>query len=134
MQSLFPSGEQGGARETSKTLPEEMRQLIVDLHAEMPTMSWREIAEVCYIRHGRKPDHKSVKHIATSGPPPSLQARRYQPWHQIGVIPFFRTLFPAKRGRADCFTASSRCKEAFSSPFMSAHGPQECFLCCQTPS
>jgi putative transposase len=24
-----------------------------------------------------------VKHIATSGPPPSLQARRYQPWHQI---------------------------------------------------
>jgi putative transposase len=83
MQSLFPSGEQGGARETSKTLPEEIRQLIVDLHAEMPTMSWREIAEVCYIRHGRKPDHKSVKHIATSGPPPSLQARRYQPWHQI---------------------------------------------------
>lgn len=83
MQSLFPSGEQGGARETSKTLPEEIRQLIVDLYAEMPTMSWREMAEVCYIRHGRKPDHKSVKHIATSGPPPSLQARRYKPWHQI---------------------------------------------------
>jgi hypothetical protein len=83
MQSLFPSGEQGGARETSKTLPEEIRQLIVDLHSEMPNMSWREIAEVCYIRYGRQPDHKSVKHIATSGPPPSLQARRYQPWHQI---------------------------------------------------
>src|SRR6266487_1893474 len=33
MQSLFPSGEQGGARETGKTLPEEIRQLIVDLHA-----------------------------------------------------------------------------------------------------
>jgi len=83
MQSLFPSGEQGGARETGKTLPEEIRQLIVDLHVEMPAMSWREIAEVCYIRHGRRPDHKSVKHIATSGPPPSLQARRYQPWHDI---------------------------------------------------
>jgi len=83
MQSLFPSGEQGGARETGKTLPEEIRRLIVDLHSEMPTMSWREIAEVCYIRYGRRPDHKSVKHIATSGPPPSLQARRYQPWHQI---------------------------------------------------
>jgi hypothetical protein len=83
MQSLFSSGEQGGARETSKTLPEEIRQLIVDLHTELPTMSWREIAEVCYIRHGRRPDHKSVKHIATSGPSPSLQARRYQPWPQI---------------------------------------------------
>jgi hypothetical protein len=83
MQSLFSSGEQGGARETGKTLPEEIRQLIVDLHAELPTMSWREIAEVCYIRSGRRPDHKNVKRIATSGPSPSLQARRYQPWHLI---------------------------------------------------
>src|SRR5712691_2498637 len=83
MQSLFSSGEQGGARETSKTLPEEVRQLIVDVHAEAPTMSWREIAEICYIQYGRRPDHKNVKHIATATPPPSLQARRYQPWHQI---------------------------------------------------
>ena len=83
MQSLFSSGEQGGARETSKSLPAEIRQLIVDLHAELPTMSWREIAEVCYIRYGRRPDHKSVKHIATATPPRSLQSRRYQPWHVI---------------------------------------------------
>ncbi len=83
MSSLFAAGSQGGARETGKTLPEDVRQLIVDLHAEMPTMSWREIAEVCYIRYGRRPDHKNVKRIATSGPPPSLSARRYQPWHQI---------------------------------------------------
>ncbi len=83
MQSLFPSGEQGGARETGKTLPEEIRQLIVDLHAEAPSMSWREIAEVCYLRYGRKPSHHSVKHIATASPPPSLSARRYQPWHLI---------------------------------------------------
>ncbi len=83
MASLFVSGEQGGARETGKTLPEDVRQLIVDLHAEMPTMSWREIAEVCYIQYGRRPDHKNVKRIATSGPLPSLKVRRYQPWHQI---------------------------------------------------
>jgi transposase len=83
MASLFSSGEQGGARETSKTLPPEIRQLIVDLHFELPSMPWREIAEVCYIRYDRKPDHKSVKHIATSNPLPSLQARRYQPWHLI---------------------------------------------------
>jgi putative transposase len=83
MASLFASGEQGGARETGKTLPPEIRQLIVDLHAELPSMSWREIAEVCYIRYGRRPDHKNVKRIATSGPAPSLSARRYPPWHQI---------------------------------------------------
>jgi len=83
MQSLFASGEQGGARETSKSLPPDMRQLIVDLHFELPSMSWREIAEICYIRYGRRPDHKNVKRIATSGPPPSLRVRRYQPWHLI---------------------------------------------------
>lgn len=83
MASLFSSGEQGGARETGKTLPEEVRQLIVDLHVEKPSMSWREIAEICYIQYGRRPDHKSVKHIATSFPRPGLTSRRYQPWHQI---------------------------------------------------
>src|SRR5260221_5733104 len=83
MQSLFSSGEQGGERETSKTLPPEICQLIVDLHAGLPTMSCREIAEICYIRYGRRPAHHSVKHIATSGPAPSLQARRYQTWHLI---------------------------------------------------
>jgi transposase len=83
MQSLFASEEQGGARGTSKSLPPEMRQLIVDLHFELPTMSWREIAEICYIRYGRKPDHKNVKHIATSGQKPSLSTRRYQPWHLL---------------------------------------------------
>jgi putative transposase len=53
------------------------------VQAELPTMSWREIAEICYIRYGRRPAHHSVKHIATSGPPSTLSARRYQPWHQI---------------------------------------------------
>ena len=83
MQSLFSSQKPREDVETTKTLPPEMRQLIVDLHAELPTMSWREIAEICYIRSGRKPSHHSVKHIATSGPPPSLQARRYQTWQMI---------------------------------------------------
>jgi len=83
MMSLFSSQEPREHVETTKTLPAEMRQLIADLHAELPAMSWREIAEICYIRYGRTPAHHSVKHIATSGPPPSLTARRYQPWHLI---------------------------------------------------
>ena len=83
MQSLFATQEQRNQTETFRSLPEEIRQLIVDLHCEMPAMSWREIADICFIRFGRKPSHHSVKHIATSGTPPPLQARRYLPWHQI---------------------------------------------------
>src|SRR5258708_25822449 len=83
MQSLFATQEPRNQTETSRSLPEEIRQLIVDLHCEMPAMSWREIADICFIRFGRKPSHHSVKHIATSGTPPPLQARRYPPWHQI---------------------------------------------------
>jgi len=83
MQSLFPTLEPREQGETSRTLPEDLRQLISDLHAELPTMSWREIAEVCYIRSGRKPSHNSVKQVIATGLPPSLTARRYQPWHLI---------------------------------------------------
>src|SRR5439155_20350227 len=39
MQSLFPELSPREQRETSRTLPREMRQLISDLHAELPTMS-----------------------------------------------------------------------------------------------
>jgi len=83
MRSLFSSEEPREQGDTPKTLPSEMHQLIVDVHAELPSMSWREIAEICYIRYGRKPSHHSVKHIATSGPSRSLTVRRYQPWHLI---------------------------------------------------
>lgn len=83
MASLFATQEPRDQTETSRSLPEEIRQLIVDLHREMPAMSWREIADICFIRFGRKPSHHSVKHIATSGAPQPLQARRYPPWHQI---------------------------------------------------
>jgi hypothetical protein len=67
MQSLFSSAEQCGARETRNPQPPEMRQVIVDLYAKYPGMSWREIAEMCNIRYGRRPAHPSVKHIAPLG-------------------------------------------------------------------
>src|SRR6266852_3696040 len=46
MQSLFASQSPHEQTETSRSLPEEIRQLIVDLHREMSTMSWREIADI----------------------------------------------------------------------------------------
>ncbi len=83
MQSLFADQKPREQTETSRSLPEEIRQLIVDLHREMSHMIWREIADICFIRFGRKPSHHSVKHIATSGSPPPFQARRYPPQHQM---------------------------------------------------
>jgi hypothetical protein len=78
MAGLFPSGEQGGERETHHSLPPEIHQLIIDLHAELPTISWREIAEICYIRFGRRPAHRSVKHITTTETLAGSRERRYQ--------------------------------------------------------
>ncbi len=83
MLSLFSSEKPREAPETARSLPPDMRQLIVDLHAELPTMSWREMADICYIRYGRKPSHHSVQRVIADGPSPSLKARRYQPWAMI---------------------------------------------------
>jgi putative transposase len=60
-----------------------MRQLIVDLRVELPTMSLREIAEICEARFNRRPSHNSVKMVLASGPPPSITTRRYPTWDQI---------------------------------------------------
>ncbi len=79
MLSLFSEDQPRESPETARSLPPDMRQLIVDLYAELPRMSWREMANICYIRYGRKPSHHSVQRIEASGPPPSLKARRYQP-------------------------------------------------------
>ncbi|BCL80934.1 helix-turn-helix domain-containing protein [Ktedonobacteria bacterium brp13] len=55
MVSLFASKPCKQAEAWS--LPPEMRQLIVDLRVELPSMSLREIADICEIRFNRKPSH-----------------------------------------------------------------------------
>ncbi|WP_220207979.1 hypothetical protein [Reticulibacter mediterranei] len=47
MVSLFASRPRKQPQETARSLPPDMRQLIVDLRVELPTMSLREIAEIC---------------------------------------------------------------------------------------
>ena len=54
-----------------------MRQLIVDLCVELPTMPLREIAEVCEVCFQRRPSHNSVKMVLAFGPSPSIQMRRF---------------------------------------------------------
>lgn len=60
LDSLF-AGE--GARRRS--LPPTMRRLVVDLKAEHPSMRSHEIARVCYVRFGRRPDYRTVERVLT---------------------------------------------------------------------
>jgi putative transposase len=83
MVSLFTTPPQISLPETTPSLPGEIRQMIVDLRKELPTMSLREIAEICAVRFDRKPSHHTVKFVLASGQPSSLMTRRYQPWSMI---------------------------------------------------
>lgn len=83
MVSLFASKPRKQPEVSARSLPPDMRQLIVDLRFELPTMSLREIAQICEVRFGRRPSHNSVKLVLASGPPPSITSRRYQTWDQM---------------------------------------------------
>ena len=78
MVSFFASRPRKQPQETARSLPPDMRQLIVDeAPVEMPDMSIREIAEICDTRFQRRPSHHSIKTVLASGPPPSIQMRRF---------------------------------------------------------
>jgi hypothetical protein len=83
MISRFASKPRKQPQETARSLPPDMRQLIVDLRVELPTMSLREIAEICAVRFKRHPSHHTVQLVLASGPPPSITARGYQTWEKV---------------------------------------------------
>lgn len=66
-----------------RSLPVPMRQLIVDLKAEHPGFTLREIAKICSIRLGRQPSHNTVKHVLAEGPLPSRTARQFSHYADI---------------------------------------------------
>lgn len=82
MASLFPK-ERAPASETSRSLPPEMRQLIVDLKAEHPGFTPHEIATICFLRFERRPSDHTVKRVLAEGPLPSISGRRYPAYAEI---------------------------------------------------
>jgi hypothetical protein len=82
MASLFPK-ERAPASETSRSLPPEMRQLIVDLKAEHPGFTPHEIATICFLRFERRPSDHTVKRVLAEGPRPSISGRRYPAYAEI---------------------------------------------------
>lgn len=82
MASLFPK-ERNPSPDTGRSLPEEMRQLIVDLKAEHPGFTPHEIATICFLRFERRPSDHTVKRVLAEGPPPSISGRRYPAYAEI---------------------------------------------------
>ena len=79
MESLFGSEHALGHRR----LPPGICRLIVDLKAEHPPLNPNEIATVCYVRFGRRPDPKTIKKVLADEPAPLRMMRRFPPYHEI---------------------------------------------------
>jgi len=77
--SLFAS--EGAKR---RGLPPAMRRLVVDLKAEHPPTRPHEIATVCFVRFGRRPDYHTVERVLAEEPMPLRIIRRFPPYHEMG--------------------------------------------------
>src|SRR5260370_6559383 len=82
MASLFPK-EHAPSPDKARSLPPDMRQLIVDLKAEHPGFRPNEIATICFLRFGRRPSPHSVQRGLADGPKPRVSTRRYPAYAQI---------------------------------------------------
>jgi len=78
VESLFGSDRAG-----HRQLPPALRRRIVDLKAEYPGFNLNEIANVCYVLFGRRPDHKTVRRVLAEEPVPLRMGRRFPPYHEI---------------------------------------------------
>src|SRR5712691_8430341 len=82
MASLFAK-ERASSPDTGRSLPPEMRQLIVDLKTEHPGFRPHEIATICFLRFERRPSDHTVTRVLADGPKPTVTKRRYLPYAQI---------------------------------------------------
>jgi transposase len=89
MESLFEQVPKEDAEDKSRSLPPDMRQLIVDLKAEHPDFRPNEMATICFLRFGRRPSSHTIQRVLADGPLPSIAARRFPPYAQI-TEPFER--------------------------------------------
>lgn len=78
MKSLF-----GSPPAKRRVLPDSLRRLIVDLKAEHPALNNNEIANICYVFSGRKPDVRTVGNVLDEEPLPLKAFRRFEPYHEI---------------------------------------------------
>ncbi len=82
MASLFRHGPPTDPQ-PGRSLPPEMCQLIVNLKAEYPGFSLREISTICFLRFGRKLSHHTIQRVLADGPASTVAARRYPAYAEI---------------------------------------------------
>jgi transposase len=82
MASLFRK-ERTPDQEAGRSLPPEICQLIVNLKAEYPGFSLREISTICFLHFDRHLSHHTVQRVLADGPEPTVTKRRYPPYAQI---------------------------------------------------
>lgn len=78
MASLF-----GSPKAKRRVLPPAIRRKIVDLKAEHPPLKLEEIANVCGVLFGRRPDGHTVKAVLEESAIPRKLVRRFEPYHEI---------------------------------------------------
>ena len=78
MESLF-----GSPPAKRRVLPDSIRRLILDLKSEHPALNANEIANICYVFSGRKPDVRTVGNVLDEAPLPLKAFRRFAPYHEI---------------------------------------------------
>ena len=81
MRSLFEQKPEP-ARDRRR-LPAAIRRAIVELKAEHPPFSLREIAAICRERFDRPVDHHTVKQVLATEPLPLRPPRRFPHYHEI---------------------------------------------------
>jgi putative transposase len=79
MESLFDS-EPAKRR---RRLPPAIRRLIVEVKSEYPRLYLNEIANIVYVRFGRRPDPRSVRRVLEEEPIPLKIIKRFAPYHAI---------------------------------------------------
>jgi putative transposase len=78
MESLFAA-----ERAKRLALPPRLRRSIVDLKAEHPALNDNEIATICYVRFGRRPDYRTVRRVLAEEPMPLRMVHRFSPYHEM---------------------------------------------------
>ncbi len=83
MASLLPLDPPPAVPKRDKrTLPPDIRQEIVNLHAEYPAFRPHELATICFVKFGRKPSPQTIKLTLATGPKPT-RSRRFKRWAEI---------------------------------------------------
>jgi transposase len=60
-----------------------IRRLIVDLKAEYSALNLNEMANIVYVRFGRRPDYRTVGRVLREEPWPLKMWRRFDPYHRV---------------------------------------------------